>query len=259
MLRPRIIPCLLLHEGGLVKTTQFSNPKYVGDPLNAVRIFNEKEVDELIVLDIDASVKNNTPNYVLISKLAGECRMPLCYGGGIKTVEQVEKIISLGVEKVALNSAAIDNPLLIYEASKRVGSQSIVVSIDVKKKSEKNNSYSIYTHNSTHPTCKNPVDFIREVEALGAGEILVNSIDNDGTLSGYDLELIDQIHRVVTIPMTVLGGASSFYDFSLLFKRYGIIGVSAGSVFVFKGKFRAVLIQYPSSQEKEIIISSSLI
>jgi cyclase len=255
MLRPRIIPCLLLHNGGLVKTVNFSAPKYVGDPLNAVRIFNEKEVDELVVLDIDASAKMKEPDYKLISDLARECRMPLCYGGGIKTPQQVEKIISLGVEKVAISSSAIDNPDLISDSARRVGNQSIVVVLDVKKTGTFQKRYEIFTQNGSNATGMNPIEFAKKVESLGAGEIVINSIDQDGTMKGYDLKLIDQIRNVLSVPLTVMGGAGNLTDFSVLFNRYGIIGAAAGSIFVFKGKYRAVLIQYPVRLEKEKLFS----
>jgi len=211
MLRSRIIPCLLVHHGGLVKTTRFAEPKYLGDPLNAVRIFNEKQVDELIVVDIDATVDGRDPNYSLIASLASECRMPLCYGGGIKTVEQIDRIIGLGVEKVALGSAAVDNPGLIERAAQRVGSQSIVAVMDVKK-SGLRSRYEVFTRNATKKAGVNPVDMARKVEALGAGEILLNSVDRDGTMKGYDLALIDSVRDAVRLPMTVLGGAGSMQD-----------------------------------------------
>lgn len=250
MLRPRIIPCLLVHQGGLVKTTRFLEPKYVGDPLNAVRIFNEKQVDELIVLDIDATVHRRDPNYALISSLASECRMPLCYGGGIKTVEQIVRIISLGVEKVALGSAAADDPGLIERAAQRVGSQSIVAVMDVKQ-SGLFGRYQVFTRNGTQSVGVNPVEMARTVETLGAGEILLNSVDRDGTMKGYDLALIDSVRDAVCLPMTVLGGAGSLQDMRDLVDRYGVIGAAAGSLFVFKGKYRAVLIQYPQPEEKD--------
>jgi cyclase len=255
MLRPRIIPCLLVHNDGLVKTVQFSEPKYVGDPLNAVRIFNEKEVDELIVVDIDASTLGREPNYSLIAKLAAECRMPLCYAGGVKTPEQVEHIISLGVEKVAISSAAIATPELISEAARRVGNQSIVVVLDVKK-SGRLQRYEVFTHNGNCSTGLNPVDFARKVTALGAGEIVVNSIDHDGMMKGYDLALIEQVRAAVSVPLSALGGAGSLADIEDLIRRHGIIGAVAGSLFVFKGKYRAVLIQYPSRAEKEGIFQA---
>ncbi len=255
MLRPRIIPCLLVKNGGLVKTVRFGNPKYVGDPINAVRIFNEKEVDELIVVDIDATAQSREPNYTLIANLAAECRMPLCYGGGVKTVEQVEKIISLGVEKVALSAAAVRSPELISEAAARVGNQSIVVVMDVKK-SGLLRRYEVFTHNGTQGTGLDPVAFARRVEALGAGEVVVNAIDRDGEMKGYDLELISRVREAITLPLTVLGGAGELKDIEDLIRTFGIIGAAAGSLFVFKGKYRAVLINYPSCVERNKIYIS---
>jgi cyclase len=248
MLRARIIPCLLVHNGGLVKTTRFRDSKYVGDPLNAVRIFNEKRVDELIVVDIDATVCGHEPNYGLISNLAAECRMPLCYGGGVKTVEHIERIVALGVEKVSLASMAAYDPSLIEQAAQRVGSQSIVAVMDVKKTGFLGR-YEVFTHNGAKKTGRNPVEMAKQLAALGAGEILLNSIDRDGTMKGYDLDLIDSVRNAVRLPMTVLGGAGSLHDMRELVDRYGVIGAAAGSLFVFKGKYRAVLIQYPQPGE----------
>jgi len=255
MLRPRLIPCLLVHNGGLVKTVNFGNPKYVGDPINAVRIYNEKEVDELVVLDIDATVKGAEPDYQLISHLASECRMPLCYGGGVRTVAQIEKIISLGVEKVAVSSAAVENPALISDAASRVGSQSVVVVIDVKK-SGLLRRYEVVTHNGSHRTGLNPIEFARQMAEFGAGEIVINSVDRDGEMKGYDLDLIEQVRQAVHLPLTVLGGAGSLDDLKELISRYGIIGAAAGTLFVFKGKYRAVLINYPNQAEKEALLPS---
>lgn len=254
MLFPRIIPCLLVHNKGLVKTTKFKDPKYVGDPINAVKIFNEKEVDELIVVDIDASREGKEPDYKMIENLAAECRMPFCYGGGIKTVEQAQRIFSLGVEKIAISSLAVENPAIITEIAQRVGNQSVVVVMDVKKKTF-SSKYEIFIHNGTKATGLNPVLFAAEMQKLGAGEIVINSIDNDGVMKGYDISLIQKIRDVINIPMTVMGGAGSFDDIGELIKHHGIIGAAAGSIFVFKGKYRAVLINYPTVKEKEVLIS----
>lgn len=257
MLRPRIIPCLLIHDNGLVKTTKFKEPKYVGDSLNAVKIFNEKNVDELIVLDIDASVLNKEPDFELIKNLANECRMPLCYGGGVKTVEQAKKIINLGAEKVALGSAAIDNPLLIKQISDAVGSQSVVVVMDVKK-SFFGGQYECFTLNGKKNGGKKPSEFAKEIEKLGAGEIVVNSIDQDGTMLGYDTKLVNLIRDATSLPITALGGAGKLEDFSDLIDKFGVIGCGAGSYFVFKGKYKAVLISYPNKLEKEYLIKTYL-
>jgi len=256
MLRPRIIPCLLVKNGGLVKTVNFASPKYVGDPINAVKIFNEKEVDELIVLDIDATAQQREPDYGMIASLAVECRMPLCYGGGVKTVEQVERIISLGVEKVAMSSGIIGNPGLVAKAAEVVGSQSIVAVMDVKK-SGRGCNYEIYTHNARKPSGKSPVEFAKQVAALGAGEVVLNNIDRDGIMKGYDLDLIDAVRQSISLPMTVLGGAGSLKDIAALIHRFGIIGAAAGSLFVFKGIYRAVLINYPNRVEKDALIAKN--
>lgn len=249
MLRPRIIPSLLVHDNGLVKTVHFKNPKYVGDPINAVKIFNEKEVDELAVFDIDATVLGKEPNYALIKKLANQSRMPLCYGGGVKTVEQAQKIFGLGIEKIALSSAVIENPDLVTQIADRVGSQSVIVVLDVKKKFL--GGYEIHTHNGKKATGINPVEFAVKAEKLGAGEIIINSIDQDGAMKGFDMDLIDKICEKISIPITVLGGAGSLQDIKKVIDKHKIIGVAAGSLFVFKGVYKAVLINYPAKKEKE--------
>lgn len=257
MLRPRIIPCLLIKNGGLVKTVQFGSPKYVGDPLNAVRIFNEKAVDELMVVDIDATSLNREPDYNLIKSLAAECRMPLCYGGGVKTVEQIQKIISLGVEKVAVSSAAVQNPALLSETAVKVGSQSVVVVMDVKKKGIFSR-YEVFTHNGSKPSGFDPIEFAKKIEDLGAGELVINSIDRDGVMKGYDLDLVARVRDSISLPMTVVGGAGSLNDVADLIRTYGIIGAAAGSLFVFKGVYRAVLINYPNPAEKDSLISKAM-
>lgn len=250
MLRPRIIPCLLVQNCGLVKTVKFSGPKYVGDPVNAVKIFNEKEVDELIVLNIDSSTHNQEPNYAMIRDLAFECRMPLCYGGGVKTVGQVERIISLGVEKVAVSSAAVETPKIVKNAAAACGAQSVIVVMDVKK-SRWGNKRELMTHNATKRTGLDPVDFAKQMEEFGAGEVVINAIDRDGVMKGYDIELVEEIRKAVSIPITALGGAGSLKDIAHLIRNFGIIGAAAGSLFVFKGKYRAVLINYPNHADKE--------
>ncbi len=257
MLRPRIIPCLLVQDEGLVKTVRFDNPKYVGDPLNAVRIFNEKEVDEIMVLDINATVNNTEPNYELIRALASECRMPLCIGGGVKTIEQIENLISLGVEKVAISSAALENPAIIREAANRVGSQSVVVVLDVKKTGILR-KYELFTHNGKKSTSLRPVEFAKEAESFGAGEIVINSIDCDGVMKGYDRELVKSLRSSLSIPITVLGGAGSLDHIIELINDHMIVGAAAGSLFVFKGVYRAVLINYPKPQEKDDLIRAAM-
>lgn len=252
MLRSRIIPCLLVHNKGLVKTVKFKDPKYVGDPINAVKIFNEKEVDELMVLDIDATRKNRGPNLEMIKNLADECRMPFCYGGGITTVEQARKIISLGAEKVALSYSALNNINLCQEIGSIIGNQSVVVVIDVKKK-KLLGGYDIYTHNGTRKSKWKLNDFILKLEEIGVGEIVINSIDNDGVMQGYDLPLIENIREKCSMPITVIGGASSLQNIKDLISKFKIIGAAAGSLFVFKGKYRAVLINYPNREERKPI------
>lgn len=239
-----------------MKTTNFENPKYVGDPINAVRIFNEKEVDELIVLDIDATVDRREPDYVMIEKLAEECRMPLCYGGGVTAAAQVQRIVQLGVEKVAVSAAALDNQALVSEASNLVGKQSIVVVLDVKK-SFLGNKYEVWTHNGKKNTGIDPVELAREMEKRGAGEIVINSVDNDGLMNGYDLTLAEKIREIIHVPLTVMGGAGSLNDIGILINKFGTIGAAAGSLFVFKGVYRAVLINYPNRAEKDTIINQN--
>jgi imidazole glycerol-phosphate synthase subunit HisF len=256
MLRPRITPCLLIHEGGLVKTTRFRDPKYVGDPINAVKIFNEKEADELIVLDIDATVHGAEPNFRLIAQFAAECRMPLCYGGGVRTAEQAKRIIGLGVEKVAISAAALADPSLITRIAEGVGRQSVVVVLDVKSKTF--GGYEVFTHNGRKATGRSPVELARAAAEAGAGEIVVNSIDQDGTMKGYDLKLARAVREAVNVPMTLLGGAGSLDDFASLLRACGVVGASAGSFFVFKGAYRAVLISYPTAAQKEDLLRSAL-
>lgn len=256
MLRPRIIPCLLVSNKGLVKTLKFKEPKYVGDPINAVRIFNEKESDELTILDIDATRFNIEPDYKSIEYWASECRMPLCYGGGIKTIDQAQRIFSLGVEKIAISSEAIRNPKIIAEIAERVGSQSVVVVLDIKKKFL--GGYELVTHNSTISVKENPLDFAMKVIDLGAGEIVLNSVDLDGTMKGYDLELVKKFKEKVTTPLTILGGAGSLLDIEKVIDDFGIIGASAGSLFVFKGIYRAVLINYPDPITKDNLVKRAM-
>lgn len=253
-LYPRIIPCLLVHEKGLVKTTNFKDPKYVGDPINAVKIFNEKQVDELVVLDIDASVNGSEPNYKMIENLAFECRMPLCYGGGIKTPQQAQKIFELGVEKIAISSIAIENINIVKAIADQVGQQSVVIILDVKKKLL--GGYEIYIHNGKKKTGLDALNYAEKLCNLGIGEIIINSIDRDGKMSGYDFDLYDKLKKIVPVPMTLLGGAGSLQDIGQAISRYGIVGVSAGSLFVFKGKYRAVLINYPTESEKAELIQT---
>lgn len=247
MLKPRVIPCLLLRGSGLVKTVQFKDGKYIGDPLNAVRIFNEKEVDELILLDIDATCESREPDYDLLCKTAAECRMPFCYGGGVRKLTQFERLVQLGIEKVAVGDAAILTPELISQAAARVGSQSVVAILNIAKRG---NCYELMLERGQKPTGLNPVDAAIKLQELGVGEIVLNNIDRDGMMNGYDLELIRSVKENVKIPITALGGAGKTEDLQILFSQFGVMGGAAGSLFVFKGRFRAVLINYPKPFEK---------
>lgn len=243
MLRSRIVPCLLMHEEGLVKTRQFKDPKYVGDPLNAVKIFNEKQVDELMILDIDATVHGRPPNLNLLRNLAGESRMPLCYGGGVSSASQAAEIVSLGFEKVSVSSAAIKRPALIREMADAVGGQSVVVTLDVRR-NRLLGGYSVYTQNGKNREKIDWLDFCKQAESLGAGEIVINSIDQDGEMQGYDLDLAGKVRATVSTPLTILGGAGQIQHMQALIDAVGVIGAAAGSMFVFKGPYRAVLINY---------------
>jgi cyclase len=259
MLRPRIIPCLLVQQGGLVKTKAFKEPKYVGDPINAVKIFNEKEADELIVLDIDATVQRREPDFGLIAKLAAECRMPLCYGGGVTTAEQAARIVDMGVEKVAVSAAALDNPELLSEISAAVGRQSVVTVLDVRKKTGLfARGFELCTHNAKVVHKEDPLALALQFQDLGVGEIVINSVDRDGLMQGYDLDLAAQFCQVLKVPVTFLGGAGSLDDIRQLLSHVGLVGAAAGSLFVFKGKYRAVLINYPTPIQKTELCRQAL-
>jgi cyclase len=250
MLRIRVIPTLLLQNKGLVKTVKFSNPTYIGDPINAVKIFNDKLVDELVFLDIDASAHKKEPDYDYISDIANECFMPICYGGGVKNIEQMRKIFKIGIEKIAINTAAIENPGLIREAAEVFGSQSIVVTITVKK--DLFGNYKVYNPAEKTSIKTSPIDYAKNVEALGAGEIMLYPVDDDGTMKGYSLALISKVTSAVKIPVIACGGAKEIADFKRATDA-GASAVAAGSLFVYKGPHKAVLINFPSSQELEDI------
>lgn len=252
MLKTRVIPCLLLRNRGLVKTIKFKNPSYVGDPINTVRIFNEKEVDELIFLDITATSEKKTPPFKLLGEIASECFMPFTYGGGITSLEDIKTLFSLGAEKVAINSSAIENPNFIREAADLSGSQSIVASIDVKKNFL--GKYEVYNHRYKKSTKLNPVEFSVQMEQMGAGEILLTSVDRDGTMEGYDIELIKQVTNAVSIPVISCGGAGKVEDFREAVKVGGASAVAAGSMVVYQGKNRAVLINFPVKEELKKVL-----
>ena len=255
MRRIRVIPVLLIHKGGLVKSVKFKNYKYVGDPINAVKIFNEKEIDEIIVLDIDATRENRTPDFEKIKEIASEAFIPMAYGGGITTIDEIKKLFYLGVEKIILNNAAVKNPDLITTAAGIVGSQSVVVSIDVKKNIF--GKYKVFIKNGTENINIDPLIFAKQMQEAGAGEIMLNMIDRDGTYQGYDLSFIKQVSSQLSIPLIACGGASDvdgFYEAIL----NGASAVAAGSMFVFQRPHQAVLISYPSQHELTSKIFSKL-
>jgi len=250
----RIIPCLLIKNGVLVKGKNFINHRYVGDPINAVRIFNTKEVDEIIFLDISATLENKKLSLKLIEDITDECYVPFAVGGGIQSVEEIKNILYAGAEKVCLNTIVFENPELVRLASNKFGSQAIVVAIDVKKNS--NGCYDVYSHAGTKKINCNLLDHIKKVESLGAGEILINSIDKDGTKTGYDKELLTMVSDVVNIPVIASGGASSIEDFKDSFAKTNVSALAAGAFFVFHGARDAVLIRYPNKKQIADILSS---
>lgn len=246
MLRIRTIPCLLLKDGGLVKTRRFAEPRYVGDPINAVRIFNDKGADELVFLDISATGRGTGPDFALLADIASEAFMPFSYGGGITSVDHVRRLYALGVEKVIINTAVADRPELLREAIALGGSSGVVASMDVKRNWR--GRYGVWVDGGRRDTGRDPVEYARELERLGAGELLLNSIDRDGVMEGYDLELIRRVSGAIGIPVVAAGGAGQLADFREAVKS-GAAAVAAGSMFVFHGKHRAVLITYPEPGE----------
>jgi imidazole glycerol-phosphate synthase subunit HisF len=247
VLRTRVIPCLLLRGAGLVKTVRFRDPVYVGDPINAIRIFNDKEVDELMLLDIRASQERRPPQFKLVGEVASECFMPLAYGGGIATLEHARQLLAIGVEKLVLNSAALTQPELIEQLAREFGSQAVVVSIDAKRKLL--GGYEVYGAGATRGTGLSPVALARQMEERGAGEILITAIDRDGTQQGYDLKLSREVADAVGVPVVACGGAGQVSDFTAAVGEGGASAVAAGSMFVFHGRHRAVLISYPSAED----------
>ncbi|MDA7512691.1 HisA/HisF-related TIM barrel protein [Verrucomicrobia bacterium] len=252
MLKSRVIPVLLIHKNGLVKTFKFEGKKYIGDPINTVKIFNELEVDEIVICDIDSSVHCNEPNYPLIKKIANECNMPICYAGGIKNVDQVDKIIGFGVEKVGISSGAFTHKNLIRDSVQRVGSQSVSFIGDIKPKGFSRN-YGFFTHNGKKPQKADLQSTITEMLDQGVGEIVINFISREGTKSGYDIKFIQRLKQWIHVPLTVNGGAGDFNHIKSLIGSVGLVGAGASSIFVFQGKFNAVLISYPSKLEKETL------
>jgi imidazoleglycerol phosphate synthase cyclase subunit len=257
MFRPRIIPCLLLANDGLVKTIQFSNPVYVGDPINAVKIFNDFKADELIFLDITATPMSREPNYQLLRKVSDEAFMPFSYGGGIRTLDQVRAVFDAGAEKVILNSACYERPELITQAASIFGNQAIVIAIDARKNEE--GGWSLYSHGGRRLESTNLLHHVRRMEELGAGELFVNSIDRDGTRGGYDLELIARVAEAVNIPVIACGGANALSDFKQVTTEGNASAASAGSYFVFVGSNQAVLINYPDSDDLQTLFDETRI
>jgi cyclase len=244
---PRVIPCLLLKGGGLVKTTKFGKPVYLGDPVNIVRIFNDKEVDEIVLLDIEASRQGREPDYALLEDIVSECFMPICYGGGVRSLDQVRRLFSLGVEKVAFNTALHDRPGLLKAAADAFGSQSIVASIDVRPPLW--GGAKVWSHAGHKLAETDPVAAAQAAAADGAGEILLNAVHRDGTMEGYDLGLVRQVSAAVTVPLVACGGAGSVLDLARVVDA-GASAAAAGSFFVFEGPHRAVLISFPSLEER---------
>ncbi len=247
MLKTRVIPCLLLQNGRLVKTIKFAKPNYVGDPINIVRIFNTKEVDEVVFLDISATPEKRGPSFDLIQEIASECFMPFSYGGGITTLDEVKKLFNLGVEKVILNSKAIEDPNFVSEIAKRYGNQSVIISMDVKKNFF--GKYQIYSRCGKLKSSIDPLTHAVNMEKQGAGEILLTSIDCDGMMQGYDIQLIKLIAKSVTIPVIACGGAGALTDFAEAVNEGGASAVAAGSMVVYQGKNRAVLTKFPKREE----------
>ncbi len=253
--RPRIIPCLLIQERGLVKTVKFSKPRYLGDPINAVRIFNGKGVDELCVLDINVSVQNNEPDFEYLKDIATEAFMPLSYGGGITKLSEAERLFFIGYEKIILNNSFVHNPNLVKDISNYSGSQSVVVSLDVKK--DLLGRYVVYTKNGKENTNMDPVSLAKKAEEYGAGEILLNSINRDGTMQGYDIKLVKEITDSVNIPVIACGGAKDINDFSDVIENGGAHAAAAGSLFVYYGSKKAVLINYPIEEDLNRIFKNN--
>lgn len=236
-----------MKDHGLVKSTQFKDFRYIGDPLNAIRIFNDKKADELIFLDILASEQGRSMDPALVRTLGDECNMPFTVGGGISTIEQIHELINAGAEKVCLNTAVLTNPDLVTEAAKRFGSSAVVVAMDIKKK--RFGGYRVYAKRGKKATDHRPIEYGRLLESLGAGEILVNSIDRDGMMEGYDTDQLKLISDSVNIPVIASGGAGTFDHMMDAIRIGGASAACAGSLFVYHGPRKAVLINLPDRQE----------
>ncbi len=248
MFRPRLIPVLLLKNNALVKSVKFKNHNYIGDPINAVKIFNELKADELVLLDIDASSQGRRISSDVIRRIGEEANMPFSVGGGISSIDDIKDIISCGAEKAILNSYAINNPMLIREASETFGSSTIVLCMDVRKKFFSHSNY-VFTNNGKKATKYKPIELAQLAEKMGAGEIIIQSIANDGTMLGYDIDLVKSISKEVTIPTIALGGCRDMEDCKTVFRHGGANGIAAGSFFVYQGSNKGVLINYPSRED----------
>ncbi|MBN2227232.1 MAG: imidazole glycerol phosphate synthase subunit HisF [candidate division Zixibacteria bacterium] len=255
MLQVRVIPCLLLRDQSLVKTVKFKDASYIGDPVNAIKIYNEKEVDELIFLDITASRERRRPPFETIREIADECFMPLAYGGGITSVEDIREIFNIGVEKVSLNASAMYNPELIRDAAEIFGSQSVVVAIDVKKNLW--GKYEVYNHVTGKSAKFDPVEYALRMEALGAGEFLVTSVDQEGTWEGYDTQLLKRITSAVHVPVIAHGGAGNIDDFARAVAVGGASAVATGSMVVYQKKDLGVLINFPRRDALDDVFDAS--
>lgn len=247
---PRVIPCLLLDDDGMVKTVRFEDPRYVGDPVNVINLFNRFEVDEISLLDIRATVEGREPSYDLIEHLASECWVPLSYGGGIGHIEQIRRILSLGVEKVVIGRAAASDPAFISAAASIFGSQAVIVSVDVRRRGSR---YEVFVESGRRGTGITHEDYARRAEALGAGELLLNAVDRDGVMAGYDLDLIRSVSAAVTIPVIACGGAGERTDLRLALDA-GASAVAAGSLFVYRGRERGVLVNFPERPALEALL-----
>jgi len=249
MLQTRVMPCLLLKDGALVKTVRFQEPSYIGDPINAIRIFNEKEVDELVFLDIAATNQGRRPPLDVLKRIAGESFMPVAYGGGLRRLEDIREVLRVGFEKVSINSHAAESPSFVTEAAREFGNQSVIVSIDAKKVG--GDRYEVWTHGATRRTGLDPATFAARMQEAGAGEILLTSIDRDGTQQGYAIDLIQQVVARVSIPVIACGGAGKVEDFTAAVREGGAAACAIGSMAVYYGRNRAVLISFPSRTEIE--------
>jgi cyclase len=245
---PRLIPLLLLADGGLVKTVGFRDPRYVGDPINTVRIFNDKQADELVILDILATREGRAPDERAIEEIASEAFMPVGYGGGVRDLATATRLIQLGVEKVIVNSAAVDDPTSVHEISDRLGRSTLVVSVDARRRPD--GMYEVVTHGGTRATGIDVRRHVADIQELGAGELIIQSIERDGTMSGYELELVRQATQAADIPVVAGGGAASLSDAVHAVREAGASAAAAGSMFVFHGRHKAVLVTYPSYETR---------